>query len=101
VKISELSSRSGVTIPTIKYYIREGLIPNGEVTARNQAVYSEHHLTDLALIRALRERANLSIAAIRRVLVAVADSSGVERSTLEAGVESVKAERLADSGVAS
>ncbi|WP_079051275.1 MerR family DNA-binding transcriptional regulator [Streptomyces curacoi] len=37
MKISELSRRSGVSIPTIKYYLRDGLLPHGQATATNQA----------------------------------------------------------------
>ena len=29
MRISELSTRSGVAVPTIKYYLREGLVPEG------------------------------------------------------------------------
>jgi DNA-binding transcriptional MerR regulator len=62
MRIAELSSRSGVTIPTIKYYLREGLLPPGELAGRNQATYGERHLHRLRLIRALREVGGLSIA---------------------------------------
>jgi DNA-binding transcriptional MerR regulator len=97
VKISELSRRSGVTIATIKYYIREGLLASGDTTARNQALYDGQHLADLALIRALRDRANLSITAIRRVLEAVEGTRAGRHDALETGFESVQAERLANS----
>lgn len=95
MKISELSQRSGVSIASIKYYIREGLLPPGEAQARNQAAYGEQHVADLALIRALRERANLPIAAIRRVLAAVASATADSGGRLETGFESVQAEKLA------
>ena len=29
MRIAELSNRSGVPVPTIKYYLREGLLPFG------------------------------------------------------------------------
>lgn len=70
MKVSELSARAGVPLPTIKFYIREGLLPPGERTGRNQADYSEEHLERLALIRALRDDAGLGIAAISRALKA-------------------------------
>lgn len=90
MKVSELARRSGVSISTIKYYIREGLLRAGDASAPNQAEYGDGHLSDLALIRALREHAGISISAIRRVLDAVA-AAGTGR--LEAGVRSVEAER--------
>jgi len=33
MRISQLSAESGVPIPTIKYYLREGLLPGGEATS--------------------------------------------------------------------
>jgi DNA-binding transcriptional MerR regulator len=100
LKISELARRSGVSISSIKYYIREGLLRSGDASAPNQARYSEQHLGDLSLIRALRDHAGLSIAAIRRVLVAVASVEGEPDQNLAAGVRSVEAERLASSQTA-
>jgi DNA-binding transcriptional MerR regulator len=76
VRIAELSSRSGTSIPTIKYYLREGLLPSGTATGRNQADYGEEHLRRLRLIRALIDVGGLSVAAARDVLHA-ADSSEV------------------------
>lgn len=73
MRIAELSDRSGVPIPTIKYYLREGLLPPGELIGRNQARYQERHLHRLRLIRALREVGGLSVAATREV-VSVLDS---------------------------
>jgi DNA-binding transcriptional MerR regulator len=68
MRIAELSRRSGVAIPTIKYYVREGLLPPGELTSPNQARYSEAHLRRLKVIRALVDVGDLSIAATREVL---------------------------------
>ena len=71
MRIAELSSRSGTSIPTIKYYLREGLLPAGTPTGRNQADYGEDHLHRLRLIRALIDVGGLSVAAAREVLAAV------------------------------
>jgi len=68
MRVSELSERAGVPLPTIKFYIREGLLPGGTPTGRNQAEYGDEHLERLALIRALRDDAGLSVAAIARAL---------------------------------
>jgi DNA-binding transcriptional MerR regulator len=81
VRIAELSQRSGVTVATIKYYLREGLLPPGESTARNQARYSELHLNRLGLIRALREGAGLSIATLGRVFAALEAHEDHDRPT--------------------
>jgi DNA-binding transcriptional MerR regulator len=73
VRISELSAASGVPLPTVKYYLREGLLPAGERTARNQADYGPEHLARLRLIRALVDVGGLSIADTRAVLSAADD----------------------------
>ncbi|MFD0073864.1 MerR family transcriptional regulator [Streptomyces sp. NPDC127166] len=73
MRIGELSRRTGVSVPTIKFYVREGLLPAGELTSPNQASYGETHVRRLRLIRALLDVGGLSVAAIRGVVVAVDD----------------------------
>ena len=53
MKISELSERSGVPVATVKFYIREGMLPRGEALSTTRAEYGEEHLTRLRLISAL------------------------------------------------
>lgn len=62
-----------MSIPTIKFYVREGLLPAGELTSPNQAAYGETHVQRLRLIRALLDVGGLSVAAIREVILAVDD----------------------------
>jgi DNA-binding transcriptional MerR regulator len=74
VRISELSRAAGVSIPTLKYYLREGLLPPGRrTTAPNQAEYTEEHLRRLYLIRTLAEIGGLRLRDIRAVLDAIDD----------------------------
>jgi DNA-binding transcriptional MerR regulator len=73
VRISELSRRSGVPNATIKYYLREGLLPPGRATAATQAEYDETHLRRLRLIRALIGVRGLSVAEAKQVLDAMAE----------------------------
>jgi DNA-binding transcriptional MerR regulator len=73
VRISELSRASGISIPTIKYYLREGLLPPGSPTAPNQATYSERHLRRLRLIGMLSDIGGMSLRAARAVLDAIDD----------------------------
>ena len=75
MKIAELSRRAGVPIPTIKFYIREGMLPRGRPTGRNQAVYADLHLERLALIAALQS-AGLSLATIKQALQAMDTATG-------------------------
>jgi DNA-binding transcriptional MerR regulator len=77
VRIAELSRLSGVTPATIKYYLREGLLPPGVHTHPNQVEYTEHHITRLRLIRALIEIGGLSISATFELL-RVLDSADID-----------------------
>ncbi|GIF17658.1 MerR family transcriptional regulator [Paractinoplanes tereljensis] len=71
MRVGELSKRSGVPIPTIKYYLREGLLPAGAATAANQADYGDEHLRRLLLIRALIDVGGVSVASAREVVTAL------------------------------
>ncbi|WP_342670874.1 MerR family transcriptional regulator [Pseudonocardia acaciae] len=69
--MAELSAASGVPIATIKYYLREGLLPAGERTSPNQANYTDAHVRRLKLVRALLDVGGLSVASVREVLTAI------------------------------
>ncbi|MGW7332147.1 MerR family transcriptional regulator [Streptomyces sp. NPDC054840] len=71
MKISELSRRTGVPVASIKYFLRQGLLPAGRATAATLAEYGEDHVQRLRLIKALTTLGGLSIAATREVLGAV------------------------------
>ena len=89
MRVKELSSRSGVSVPTIKYYLREGLLPPGELVSRNQANYGEAHLRRLRLIRALIDIGGLTIAAVRDVLAAADAPDETVRRMLYTAQESI------------
>jgi DNA-binding transcriptional MerR regulator len=63
MRISELSQASGVPVATIKYYLREGLLHEGQLTSATQAQYDQSHLARLRLVRALLGAGGLSVAA--------------------------------------
>ncbi|WP_275465420.1 MerR family transcriptional regulator [Streptomyces noursei] len=71
MRIGELSRETGVAVPTIKFYVREGLLPAGRLTSPNQASYDEGHVRRLRLIRGLIDVGGLSVATVREVLTAV------------------------------
>ncbi|MCP2339801.1 MerR family transcriptional regulator [Actinomadura rupiterrae] len=75
MQISELSDRSGLTVQTIKFYIREGLLPKGTSTTVTRADYDQRHLERLRLIRALREVGDLPVASIKKIVAAMEDES--------------------------
>lgn len=68
MRISELARRSGVPVATIKFYLREGILPAGQARGATQADYDDDHLNRLRLIRSLAELAALPIAQIKTVL---------------------------------
>ena len=69
--MAELSERSGVAVPTIKFYLREQLLAAGERTSPNQAAYDERHVDRLRLVRALLDVGGLTVSAARDVLAAI------------------------------
>lgn len=73
MRISELSVISGVSPATIKFYVRSGLLPEGERAGYNRTDYGPTHVGRLRLIRALSQVGGLSISATRSVLAAIDD----------------------------
>src|SRR5579859_5162875 len=73
--MAELSRRSRVPVATIKYYLREGLLPPGTATSATRAEYGAEHLRRLRLIRALIEIGEIPVAAVRHILERVDDES--------------------------
>lgn len=71
MRMAELSTESGVPVATVKYYLREGLLPAGRRIGPNQAEYSDEHLRRLRLVCALREIGGLSLAEVAAVLAAL------------------------------
>ncbi|MTD13179.1 MerR family transcriptional regulator [Nakamurella sp. YIM 132087] len=75
MRMGELSSTTGVPVATIKFYLREGLLPAGTATARNQADYTDEHVRRLRLVRALLGVGGMSLAEVREVVDVVQDRS--------------------------
>ena len=82
MRIGELSRRSGVPVPTIKYYVREGLLPAGDRTKANQVEYAEAHLRRLGLVRALIEVGGISVRTAQRVLAHLDDQGTAPLSSM-------------------
>lgn len=104
MRVGELSRRAGVSVPTIKFYVREGLLPAGQLSSPNQASYDESHVRRLKLIRALIDVGGLSVSAVREVVTAVEDPSRPVHKVLGAAhdhvVPQAKSESDADLAVA-
>jgi DNA-binding transcriptional MerR regulator len=67
LSIGDLSKRTGVKVPTIRYYEQMGLIEAAERSEGNQRRYERQDLERLAFIRHARDL-GLDIAAIRELI---------------------------------
>ena len=68
LKMAELSERSGVSAPTIKHYLREGLLPEPVRTSRNMAYYPPDFVERIRLIKRLQEERFMPLKLIKRVM---------------------------------
>lgn len=71
MRISELSERTGIPIATVKFYIREGMLPRGASVGATRAEYDETHVERLRLIAALTQVAGLPLARVGDVLASI------------------------------
>ncbi len=72
LSIGAMSRRTGVKVPTIRYYEQMGLIDPAERSEGNQRRYSEAHVERLAFIRHARDL-GLPLEAIRELIDLSAD----------------------------
>jgi DNA-binding transcriptional MerR regulator len=68
LRMRELAEASGVPAPTIKHYLREGLLPEPVKTSRNMAYYPPEFVDRIKLIKRLQEERFLPLKAIKNVL---------------------------------
>ena len=68
LRMGELAEASGVPAPTIKHYLREGLLPEGVKTSRNMAYYPPEFVDRIRLIKRLQEERFMPLKAIKTVL---------------------------------
>jgi DNA-binding transcriptional MerR regulator len=71
LKMSELAERTGVSAGTIRYYLREGLLGEGEEivrTSRNMAYYPPEYVQRIALIKRLQEKRFMPLRVIKGTL---------------------------------
>ncbi|MDN3521609.1 Cd(II)/Pb(II)-responsive transcriptional regulator [Halomonas ramblicola] len=67
MKIGELARRTGCPVETIRYYEREGLLPEPARSAANYRLYGEPHAERLAFIRHCRAL-DMTLGEIRALL---------------------------------
>jgi DNA-binding transcriptional MerR regulator len=82
LKMSELAERSGVSAGTIKHYLREGLLGQGDDvvrTSRNMAYYPPDYVDRIRTIKRLQEERFMPLRAIKDALERAAASRDDER----------------------
>jgi len=70
MKMKELERETGVGRETIRYYIREGLLPEPVRPKRNVASYGQEHVDRLKLIRRLQQERFLPLSVIKTIVSA-------------------------------
>lgn len=70
MRMRDLEKASGVGRETIRYYIREGLLPEPDRASRNSASYGTAHVSRLKAIKRLQEERFLPLSVIRTLLEA-------------------------------
>ncbi len=68
MRMRELEAKTGVGRETIRYYIREGLLPEPARASRNSAFYSEEHVARVRAIKRLQEERFLPLGIIKSLL---------------------------------
>jgi AcrR family transcriptional regulator len=61
MKIKEVAQLSGVSLSTIRFYLREGLLPPSMKTGKTMAYYGQEHLKRLAFIKQLQSEKNMPL----------------------------------------
>ncbi|MGI8727588.1 MAG: MerR family transcriptional regulator [Solirubrobacterales bacterium] len=68
LKISELADEAGVPVATVRHYLREGLLPEGEKTSRNMAYYEPEAVERIRVIKRLQEERYMPLRVIGGLL---------------------------------
>ena len=68
MRMRELEKRTGVGRETIRFYIREGLLPEPERASRNSASYTDDHVVRVRAIKRLQEERFLPLSVIKTLL---------------------------------
>lgn len=69
MKIQEVAQLSGIPLSTIRYYLREGLLPPAMKTGKTMAYYGQEHLKRLAFIKQLQSEKNMPLYFIKAEIV--------------------------------
>jgi DNA-binding transcriptional MerR regulator len=106
LKMSELAQRSGVSAGTIKHYLREGLLGDGEGvvrTSRNMAYYPPEYVERITLIKRLQEDRFMPLKVIKGMLDEDPDRAlalvELEDKIIERALEQREAARISEAEI--
>lgn len=68
LKIGEIARKSGVPPSTIRYYVRQGLLPEPDKVNKSMAYYDERCIEKIQAIRHLQERKYFPLSVIKNIL---------------------------------
>jgi DNA-binding transcriptional MerR regulator len=80
LKIGEISKKSGVAPSTIRYYVRQGLLPEPDKVNKSMAYYDEQCVEKIHAIRHLQERKYFPLSVIRNILRRMDQGMGLEEA---------------------
>lgn len=93
--IAELSALSALPPSTIKFYIREGLLPPPRKTRGARPHYDPRHLQRLRLIKKIRGDGDVSLAKVREIVRLIDDEERADAGRNGADAELLKGDIVA------
>jgi DNA-binding transcriptional MerR regulator len=80
IKISEIAKRSGVAASTIRYYVKEGLLPEPERKNRNMSYYNEDCIEKIKAIRIFQEKKYYPLTIIKNIIRRMEEGLSIEEA---------------------
>lgn len=90
--ISELSTLSTLPLSTIKFYIRERLIPRPRKTRGTRAYYDSRHLQRLRLIKKIQSESKVPLSKIKEIVHLIDEGERAEEQRNGSDAEALKSE---------
>lgn len=88
-RISDLVRLTGVPMATVKYYLREGLLPQGERVTARLTTYDDRHVRALGLLRILREVGRVPMESLRQLVAAARTPGGTVHELFAAAADAL------------
>jgi len=80
LKIGEIARKSGVQPSTIRYYVRQKLLPEPNKVNKSMAYYDESCIEKIQAIRHIQEAKYFPLSVIRNILKRMDDGMGLEEA---------------------